>query len=150
MPNRTPPTEEKALIAEQFYAQVSESIKLVFDLTSRIDERVKMLVERQNSLDERLDKFMEHQHTMTQRLTILETKDVTSETKKELEEVKNKVEELKTKLQVMELRIEGIQLKTTHHDTRMNQVFDWVLKVLFMILGGYLLYKMGFQAPSTP
>lgn len=147
MPNRTSATttqvEEKALIAEQFYSQVSESIKLVFDLTSRIDERVKMLVERQNELDERLDRFLEIQQQTIHRLTVLETKDVNSDMKKDLDEARNKI-------QLLELKCEGIQQKTTHHDTRMNQIFDWVLKIMFMMLGGYLLYKFGWQSPPTP
>lgn len=138
------------MIAEQFYSQVSDSIKLVFDLTSRIDERVKMLIERQNELDVRLDKFIELQHNMIHRLTVLETKDDATDLKKELEDVKKEADETKNKLQLLELKLEGVHLKATHHDTRMNQIFDWVLKTMFMVLGGYLLYKFGWQAPPTP
>ena len=44
-------TKDGAL-TEQFFGQVSESLQLVFDLTSRIDERVKMIIEKQKSIDE--------------------------------------------------------------------------------------------------
>lgn len=140
MTTRIPGSAEN--ISERFYNQVSESIKLVFDLTSRIDERVKMLVERQDSMDDRIDKFMELQQGITNRIIVLETKD-NGDVKKDIEEMKNKI-------QVLELKTEGISQKTNTHDSRMNQVFDLILKGLFMVIGGYLMWKIGIAPPITP
>ena len=148
MPTRNTPNEEKALIAEQFYAQVSESIKLVFDLTSRIDERVKMLVERQNALDEKLDKITDIQQDNLRRVIILEESKMPAI--KELAELKIEHDHLKDKVHGMEIELKTVIHKTETHGTRMNQIFDWVLKLLFILLGGYLLYKFGWQAPPTP
>jgi uncharacterized coiled-coil DUF342 family protein len=141
MPTR--PQDKDVIITEQFYNQVSESIKLVFDLTSRIDERVKMLVERQNDLDERLDKFMELQQDMAHRLTVIETKDVG-------DDLKTDVEEIRRKIQILELKCETMALRANSHDNRWNQVFDWALKALFMVIGAYLLFKLGWSAPPIP
>ncbi len=148
----TQPVEEKSIIAQQFYTQVSESIKLVGDLASRIDERVKMLVENQNDLEERMDKFAELQHQAVHRVTILETKEVSAlgDVKEAKIDAKKELDDLRNKIQLLELKCEGLQLRTAHHDTRMNQVFDWVLKFMFMLLGGYLLYKFGWSSAPTP
>ena len=50
-------TKDGAL-TEQFFGQVSESLQLVFDLTSRIDERVKMIIEKQKELDDQVQKLI--------------------------------------------------------------------------------------------
>jgi hypothetical protein len=57
------PTKDSAL-TEQFFGQVSESLQLVFDLTSRIDERVKMLMEKQRQIDEQIEKLINLQHNL--------------------------------------------------------------------------------------
>ena len=164
---------EKETIAEQFYSQVSDSIKSVFDLTSRIDERVKMLVERQNDVEERLDKFLEIQQTLSNRISIIETKDVSMVktevnvvrndvadlSKKvaiiesqdyQIEELKIKVRELNTKLELLEIKSEGHGFNVQHNEKRWATIFDFVFKLSFILLGGWLLYKLGLQSPPTP
>lgn len=56
-------TKDGAL-TEQFFGQVSESLQLVFDLTSRIDERVKMIIEKQKEIDEQIEKLIIMQHSL--------------------------------------------------------------------------------------
>lgn len=56
-------TKDGAL-TEQFFGQVSESLQLVFDLTSRIDERVKMIIEKQKELDDQVQKLISLQHNL--------------------------------------------------------------------------------------
>lgn len=138
------PMPTKEPLAEQFYSQVSESIKLIFDLTSRIDERVKMLVERQNDVEDRLDKLLEIQHQLIHRVAILETK------KDEIQEFKNILEKMENKIRIIELQCEKLQLKDSHHDKRWANIFDFVFRMLFMLLGGLILYKMGWSSPPTP
>src|SRR5581483_2004711 len=60
---------------DRFYAEVSSSIKMVFDLTSRIDERVKMLVEQHSEACERIDKLMDRTEGIMTRVSVLETRD---------------------------------------------------------------------------
>lgn len=45
---------QRDVITEQFYVQVPESIKLLFDLTSRVDERVKILILTNEKLEDEL------------------------------------------------------------------------------------------------
>ena len=66
-------------ISEQFFTQVSESIKSVFNLTSRIDERVKMIHEKQQEMDKKFSRLIESQGTLNSRVSVLESTSETGE-----------------------------------------------------------------------
>jgi hypothetical protein len=160
------PRSEGEILTEQ-YNQVSGSIKSVFDLTSRIDERVKMLVERQNIADERYDKVLELLQQLVNRVTILESKDISnvktdlndmnkkiaimenSETKhdKESSVTKHDMEDIKQKIHTLDLRVEAINMMTATQESRWAKLFDLVFKLTIMLIGGYLLFRFGWQAP---
>lgn len=123
--------------------KLEESVKLIFDLTSRIDERVKMLVEKQGESDEKIEKIMDLQQSTIQRVAILEiSQDTQNEMQKEIDDIDNK-------LQIIELKCEKLQMRSTQQDTTMNRIFEWVLKILFMVVGGLILFKLGLQAPPN-
>ena len=154
-------SKEGTAIAEQFFGQVSESIQLVFDLTSRIDERVKMLIERQKEIDDQIEKLLDMQQNVIHRLTHLEAKDIGS-VKDDLhilsekiaviasDDPKEEIEELQVKVHNLEVKMETINLRVGNHDTRWSKIFDLVWKFVLMMIAGYILYKVGFQAPPTP
>lgn len=149
---------EKEYLAEQFYSQVSESIKLVFDLTSRIDERVKMLIERQDGLDDRLDKLIDMQQGLLNRVVILESKDV-SGVKTDMQDIAKRItvietqespmrrdiEELKQKMHLMELRGETLMLKNQHQEGKWKTVSDFAFKIIVALAGGFMLFKFGWN-----
>lgn len=161
-PQKTPGSRssENETLAEQFYGQVTESIKLVFDLTSRIDERVKMLVERQNDTEERLEKIIETQQMILGRVAILEAKDLSS-VGKEVGDLNKRmtvletmdptttkdIEALQQKVQVLELKTETLLLRTQTQENRWMRVFEFVFKIGVMMVAAYLLWKLGWQAP---
>ena len=154
-------SKEGTAIAEQFFGQVSESIQLVFDLTSRIDERVKMLIERQKEIDDQIEKLLEMQQNVIHRLTHLEAKDIGS-VQDDLhilsekiaviasDDPQEQIETLQSQVHALELKVETINLRVGHHDTRWTKIFDMVWKFILMMIAGYILYKVGFQAPPTP
>ena len=41
--------------ASDYYIQVSENIKGIFDLTTRVDERVKIVMKKQDDMERKLD-----------------------------------------------------------------------------------------------
>ena len=145
-------------MSEQFYAQVAESIKLVFDLSSRIDERVKMLVERQNEVDERVEKMLETLNTLIARITILESKDITG-VKTDLADmghrltiiesagtpfIRNEMESMKNKIQMLELRNESLIQRSQNQENKWNRISDFIIKMGFLLLSSYLIYKFGW------
>lgn len=70
MVTKSVPTKDGAL-TEQYFGQVSESLQLVFDLTSRIDERLKNVMEKQRDMDEQIKKLIDLQHLLELRTEIL-------------------------------------------------------------------------------
>lgn len=127
-------TLKDSALTEQFFGQVSESIQLVFDLTSRIDERVKMLIERQKEIDDQIEKLLIRQDSIFHRLATIEANN------KDLVELRSKVQNL-------EVKTENIQMRIGHHDHRWSQIFDSIWKLALMCIAGYILYKLGLQAP---
>src|SRR5690348_4123395 len=95
---------------DKFYHEVSESMKLMYDLTSRIDERVKNLVETQGEINDRIDKLVEKQENISSRISVLENKNgvhkdisVLTSDVKELQQGMQIVNGLQQKLAVMEV-----------------------------------------------
>jgi HPt (histidine-containing phosphotransfer) domain-containing protein len=166
-PKGTPPkqgnmakTDTDVLL--EHYNNVNESIKSVFDLTSRIDERVKMLVERQGDLEQQLDKAIDNQQQILNRVTVLESRDVTSvvaSSKTDIHDIKQRIaimensgskqdiEDIKKKIHLLDLRVESINMRTANQESRWAKLFDLVFKLTIMLIGGYLLFRFGWQAP---
>lgn len=154
-------------LAEQFFTQVSESIQMIFDLTSRVDERVKMLFERQKEVDDHVDKLITIQQESIGRLGALEARDIaamahevkkiseriaimeSNDPKKEVEKLHLISNEIKNNFHAFELKMEALSLKVVNHDNQWTQIFDAVWKVTLMIIAGYILYKLGLQAPPS-
>lgn len=151
--------KDNSSLAEQFLAQVSESIQLVFDLTSRVDERVKMLIERHNELDQRVTKLLELHQATINRLVVLESKDY-PELKEDMGKIKRDVSdivrlndelsEIADRLTSLETKNELISLKLGTQDNRWALIFDAIWKMGLMLVAGYILYKLGLQAPPIP
>ena len=138
----------------------TESIQLIFDLTSRIDERVNMLIEKQKKIEEQIEKALEIQQTIINRLSILESKDlhhIQDDFHKLSEKVAVIVNEntyedivdLRNRTQSVEVKLENINMRVGHHDNRWGQIFDAVWKVALMCIAGYILFKLGIQAPPN-
>jgi hypothetical protein len=146
--------KESAPLTEQFFGQVSESIQLVFDLTSRIDERVKMIIERQKEIDDQIDKLIEMQNSALQRLaaveTVLQSRDIENRLQILSEKVSDtasdqELESLKESMHSMQIKMENISLRLGNNDGRWFIIFDGAWKVAYMIIAGYILYKLGIK-----
>jgi acetolactate synthase small subunit len=145
-------------IPEQFYSQVSESIKLVFDLTSRIDERVKMLMDQQKESEERIERLISLNNELISRVSVLESRDVSS-IKNEVQlisqrlavieshETKHEIQVLDKKMQSIEVKMESLSLRTASSEGKWSKIIDFALKLGWAILAGYILYRLGFPEP---
>jgi hypothetical protein len=121
-------------ISEQFFTQVSESIKSVFNLTSRIDERVKMIHEKQQEMDKKFSRLIESQGTLNSRVSVLES---TSDT----EEIQN----LEKTVHNMELMLKEVELKSAGNTGRWESVADFCLKILWATVAAAAIYYLGFK-----
>ena len=121
-------------ISEQFFTQVSESIKSVFDLTSRIDERVKMIHEKQQEMDKKFSRLIESQGTLNSRVSVLES---TSE----IEEVQN----LEKTVHNMEIMLKEVELKSAGNTGKWDTAAELSLKILWAIVAAAAIYYLGFR-----
>lgn len=121
----------------EFFSQVSESIKSVFDITSRIDERVKIIMEKQTDFDRKIVQMMDSINSINSRVTILEAKDEKT-IKESLEKVVYKTHELEKKLEIMQLKTEGSEGKW-------RQIMGFVAQVSVAIITAYIAYKLGIN-----
>jgi hypothetical protein len=119
---------------EEFYKQVSDSIKSIFDLTSRIDERVKMLVEKQSDVDDRFEKIMEHGSDLSRRLTILETASP-----------KGEVADMLKQVRTLEIKVAALEMNHSTQENRWSTLADYGLKFIWTIGIAYLMYKLGLS-----
>lgn len=152
------PTPKIAKDSAQLPTQNSESIQMVFDLTSRTDERVKMIIEHQKEIEEQIEKLIIRTDSISHRLSIIDANDFAS-IKNNLHSLREKVAvitndnsykeliELRAKIQSIELKAENIQIRLGFHDHRWSQIFDLIWKMALMCIAGYILYKLGLQPP---
>lgn len=122
---------------EQLYRQVSDSIKLVFDLTSRIDERVKMLVEQHSEVNQRIEKIMERHESILARISVLETKGSDG--------MKEDLADLKKSHHETEIKVAALELTSRTHDNKWQMAGDFVFKLALAIIGGIIAWNLGIK-----
>lgn len=121
-------------ISEQFFTQVSESIKSVFNLTSRIDERVKMIHEKQQEMDKKFSRLIESQGNLNSRVSVLES---TSETEE--------IQKLEKTVHNMELMLKEVELKSAGNTGKWEVAAEFGLKILWACVAAAAIYYMGFK-----
>ena len=124
-------------INDQFYKEVSDSIKLVFDLTSRIDERVKHLVEQHSDSNQRIERLVERQEDIFSRISVLENKNGNG--------YKEDIIELKKNVHIMEIKMSSLELQTNQHENKWQKIIDFVFKVSVAVVVAIIVWKIGLK-----
>jgi hypothetical protein len=121
--------------------ELNESLKLVFDITSRIDERMKILIENNNDSKERIEKLFDQQIILLNRITILENKNSAQ-----------MVTELKNELTILENKVDHLSDRCIHVEKEVNQqgnkwttLLDFTFKIGVMLIGSIILWKIGLK-----
>lgn len=122
---------------EIYDRQVADSIRSLFELTSRIDERVKLLSEVVGKTDSKFDAIMKNQQELLQRVTALESKNGT-ETKKD-------VSQLSEKMQRIELKMQNIETLAKGSQNRWEKIIDYSMKILLAVAATFIVYKLGIS-----
>jgi len=125
----------------QDYAEVSQSIKSIFDLTSRIDERVKLIMRKQDQMEEKLDERLANIHELEGRLRLVESNK---------EDIEKEVESLRDTVHNMELGLQAVEIQTEGHEGKWKTIISFAVQIAWVILAAYLLMKLGIQAPAVP
>ncbi len=128
-------------INEQYLAKVSESLHNVVQLSSRIDERVQNLGEKLKEQDSKFGSLMETNTALISRIAVLESKNGEAQA--------YQIEELKTKLHAMEIIVARLELSSASMEGKWSKIFDFIFKIIFVITGCYIVYKLGIPVPQV-
>ncbi len=126
---------------QNYYKEVSDSLKLVFDLTIRIDERMKSLIANNEEAKEKIDKLFENQTALLGKVIILENKNASQfveELKKEIDVIEGRVDHLAD-------RLVDIEKDMQMHAGKWTSFFDFIFKIAVMVVGGIILWKLGLK-----
>jgi DNA repair ATPase RecN len=117
------------LIGEQYYAQVSESVQSIFELTTRIDERVQTLREKQEHLEGKINDYGIAANTIATKVGILELKLAT------LESGMKDLGDLKSSLQ-------KITSESERSGERWKKMTGFAYQIISAVVIAYLLFKL--------
>lgn len=154
-------------VGEQYFMQVSESIKNLFELSTRIDERVQAVMKKQDDTDKKIETMSESISTMSARLSVVEAKnpdlykrdigklfDRIHNTDLHLESLQNKCDTNIPIIHASEDRsyqnaadIQILQSQSQQNEGRWKSAFGFIIQIVWVILAAYLLFKLGIQAP---
>lgn len=93
-------------VMDKFYGQVSESIKSLFDLSSRIDERVKHLVLSDEMTKASINKLGDEIRTIMQKQAVIEAKDFSG--------LEQNISHGMEKMAVMDKRLSQLEKEISH------------------------------------
>lgn len=165
--------------ADDIYRKELQSeIKLVLEMTARVDERVKLVVEKQSEMTQRLNGFIDSHNALSNRVTTLEAKngngiyelknrvdamiervvrvelDPTKENveriEKAVEEVRDLVDDMKKEIVSIEKRVHSVEDSQEGAWANARYAIDLAVKAIWALALGYVLYKTGWTAPTTP
>lgn len=130
--------------SDQFYQQIADSIKLVFDLTSRVDERVKFLIQQHNADYEKMEKLADKVEENSVKLFFLEKKIANGMTS-DLNEMQEDIQDMKIKISNLEIHTDLNQGKWRNISGFFFQVAITIIGAALTIITGILLWKLGIN-----
>ena len=128
--------------------EVMQSIKAIFDLTSRIDERIKFLTQKLNDLEKEVDDTSRLQsisesksHIESHKLQGIEAT---------IPEIEENIQKLSEELEKLEYRIHSEESYNKMTQNRWKIAFDFTYKTIWVMFVCWLLYKSNLQSLSLP
>ncbi len=126
-------------LSVQILTQTSDNIQKLFDLVTRIDERVIAIQNKQEALDDRIETIMQSHNELMQTVAVLKSSSDTEG----VSECKKDIVELDKRLSTLEHTSKGME-------SRWGQIFRFIINIIWLILGSYLLFKLGINPPNLP
>lgn len=126
---------------EKFYREVNDSLKMVFDITSRIDERMKVLVENNIDLRDKIEKLYDQHVVILNRLVVLENKN----SLQVLGDLKTDINSLESKFENMSGRLIHVEKEVTQNNSKWTNIVDFIFKLGVVVIGGIILWKLGLK-----
>jgi hypothetical protein len=146
--------------SQNIYQEVSESIKTIFDLTSRIDERLKSVAKQEEELDRKLDGQIFTAFELDKRLGVIESKFegdfITStctyriEHEKKIQSIEEDIHKIEQNMHKLELDVQAVEIASAGHENRWKTIITFLVQIIWVVLAAYILYKLGISSPNVP
>ena len=130
-----------AISNNDYYNELSKSIKSIFDLTTRIDERVKSLIKKEELLQPKCEQRSKEITDTINKVTTLESAQ---------KELHIDIDILKTETHKMELLLQAVKIQTAGHENKWKTIMSFSVQLIWAVLACYLLMKLGFETPPIP
>jgi len=125
---------------ESYYIQVSDSIKSIYELTTRVDERQQLMMTKVEQLEQKLDSQLGEYRDLEGRIRVIESKDGTT----------IDVSGIKDSLHDHDKRLQVLEITSKSQKNVWSYVFNFAANLGWVIIASYLLYKFGLQSPDLP
>lgn len=139
------PTNENSHLVEQILNQAVDSINLLTQTATRLEERNKIIAEKQSDLESKIEKGIENYHQTSNRLTAIETKNIPDD----ISSIKDHLRAIDLHYKDLEKRLDKVENNHEKSESRIFFFLDAVWKIVLMCITGYILFKLGIQAPPS-
>lgn len=125
---------------DQFFAQVSESIKDLHDLTTRVDERVKHLIEKQSDMEEKMSRI----DGLSERMAVLESKT------EAVQHMSSSIANIEQTNLMDDKRLTALETSTQTMQGRWQKITSFILQLVWAVVACYVIYKLGLSDSMPP
>lgn len=66
-----------------------------------------------------------------------------------VKDLKESINYVVDKVQKFEIKMESIHIRTTDTETKWSNITDFIVKIFWVVIVSFLLYKLGIQAPPV-
>lgn len=126
------------------YLQLSESVKMIFELSSRMDERVKMLIDQQTNIYSKVDKLSERDQSLMSRLVILENQNDNGLEAK-VSNLETKISEITKEKDDLKIKLSALEIHNTGNMNKWSLFGDTAFKIIMMVAAVVLAWSLGVK-----
>lgn len=144
-------------ISVQILSQASDNIQKLFEISTRIDERVKSIKEHQEALSAQIATVARDYHDVTKKLAVLEAHNTSqgiSSLAIKFDETEELIDELDKRVSAIESaadkRLTAVEAATTTSSERWQQIFSFVIQLVWIVVAAWAIAKLGLQSPPVP
>lgn len=124
---------------DQYYDQVAESIKDLFELSTRIDERVQFLTKKTDELENKSVLHFKAAGEANTKIAVLESKNG--------DKLQESINKLDTSLRAIELKVQALEGSSQSTENRWKTILGFALQAIWTVAVAYVLFKLGLQNP---
>ncbi len=140
---------------EKTIHEITESVKALFDLTSRVDERINWVISSNKDLRNMIDQIdskiqynSEKSAVVSEKLSLNEHRIV--DMRSEIQYIKSDMDDTDASMAKIEKRVSVVEQHSDQTANIWKTAIGYVVQGSFTIILCYLLYKLNLQTPPLP